>query len=555
MRDRLAESGLAIETDNGLSDEGEPWFIFQRAGTDDVLVHIARIDQELVVVNAMTNQIYKGSNFRDVIDHMLEDAPLAMPRYREGSGKVVYHPSVVLTAFVAAAFLLADAMGDQAEAQAAQTTTVDSGSGSHADHALGLADGTLDGVDANTGGNFLMSLLTRRAGRDAAQNQSGTQSANQAGAPMPITQSQLNEVASTGSIVLISAAFFAVELVRSVENAHYAEAMVGRGLLSDTQADNAIDAAALTATDEATPISVGELESSAADGDGIPLTHGKTGVQASLDPRTNDGMAEELVTGNQPHQPAAGSDGDTQALARVVMLPDTAAYQPAVAKTEAITTQGNGQGIDDGTTATVVTLFASAAVNKALEELFATGDTLITTGSDGTSMVLLDSESTGTGTATSTDAEAGTGSTSLLSPSGPQASIGSQPTMATGADTGQTSTAADTLALPEPKPVVFTRAEDDYATLSHQADMSGPSRLLTFYDGFKDVVTFTAGHTVIQGFELGEDMIDLSNLFNQGAHVEIAISNHDVIMTEETGMSITLVGVLAPQPTVLDMAA
>ena len=35
---------LKIETDRGLSDEGDPWFIFCLAETGDIIIHFSRFD-------------------------------------------------------------------------------------------------------------------------------------------------------------------------------------------------------------------------------------------------------------------------------------------------------------------------------------------------------------------------------------------------------------------------------------------------------------------------------------------------------------------------------
>jgi len=108
VRDRLAASGLAVDVDSGVSDEGDPWFVYQQSGTDNVVVHIARIDTQIHVINCVTNSVYVGLSFREVADRMLEDAPLAVGSELKRSSNVVLHPSAFLTAFVAAAVMLVD---------------------------------------------------------------------------------------------------------------------------------------------------------------------------------------------------------------------------------------------------------------------------------------------------------------------------------------------------------------------------------------------------------------------------------------------------------------
>ena len=120
VRDRLAASGLAVDVDSGVSDEGDPWFVYQQSGTDNVVVHIARIDTQIHVINCVTDSIYVGSSFREVADRMLEDAPLALGSELKRSSNVVLHPSAFLTAFVAAAVMLVDLI-EHNRAEAAET--------------------------------------------------------------------------------------------------------------------------------------------------------------------------------------------------------------------------------------------------------------------------------------------------------------------------------------------------------------------------------------------------------------------------------------------------
>jgi hypothetical protein len=149
VSDRLGEAGLRVVVDSGLSDEGEPWAVFEQCDTGDVIVHIARIDGELVVVNAIINQVYRGADFRSVTDQMLRDAPLAMPRGATRSN-VVIHPRAVLTAFVAAAVVLTEMVRGIEPAHAAE-------------------DGNLlRAAAASHGGGVFTLLLSRLLSRDGS---------------------------------------------------------------------------------------------------------------------------------------------------------------------------------------------------------------------------------------------------------------------------------------------------------------------------------------------------------------------------------------------------
>lgn len=98
--DILSRAGVVIDTDMGLSDEGEPWFAFCRADTGDVIVHFSRIDGQFVAVSAATDAVVRGKNFRRVAETLVNRQPLILPA--PGSGqKLFLHPSVILTALVA----------------------------------------------------------------------------------------------------------------------------------------------------------------------------------------------------------------------------------------------------------------------------------------------------------------------------------------------------------------------------------------------------------------------------------------------------------------------
>jgi hypothetical protein len=44
----LSHDGFCVETDYGLTDEGEPWFVFCDADSGDVFGHFARIQEEYI---------------------------------------------------------------------------------------------------------------------------------------------------------------------------------------------------------------------------------------------------------------------------------------------------------------------------------------------------------------------------------------------------------------------------------------------------------------------------------------------------------------------------
>ena len=102
----MEQAGLSVELEKGVTDEGDPWLVFIRRDTGDVIAHFARINGRFISVSSVTDSIFEGPNVRSVVDQMLNRHPLMIPS--SGSkGKLFLHPGVVLSAFVAAAYFMA----------------------------------------------------------------------------------------------------------------------------------------------------------------------------------------------------------------------------------------------------------------------------------------------------------------------------------------------------------------------------------------------------------------------------------------------------------------
>jgi len=107
--DLLGRAGLSVATDMGMSDEGDPWFVFCRADNDEVIAHFARIDGVFVAASIAVDETFRGANFRQIVDRMVSSQPLVVPPPRPGS-RLLLHPAVLLTAFVATALAHSEKM-------------------------------------------------------------------------------------------------------------------------------------------------------------------------------------------------------------------------------------------------------------------------------------------------------------------------------------------------------------------------------------------------------------------------------------------------------------
>jgi hypothetical protein len=99
----LVRGGFSVETDRGQSDEGDPWFIFSRTDTDDVIIHFARIDGGYIVASPALGKCARGPNFRALIEGLIESHPLVIPAV-VGGGKLRIHPAALLVVLVSTCF-------------------------------------------------------------------------------------------------------------------------------------------------------------------------------------------------------------------------------------------------------------------------------------------------------------------------------------------------------------------------------------------------------------------------------------------------------------------
>jgi hypothetical protein len=77
--DVLRHSGCPLETDGGITDEGEPWFAFCHAASGDVVAHFARISGTYIVSAPFLQGSLRALALPDLIERFLD-------RYRETIG-------------------------------------------------------------------------------------------------------------------------------------------------------------------------------------------------------------------------------------------------------------------------------------------------------------------------------------------------------------------------------------------------------------------------------------------------------------------------------------
>jgi hypothetical protein len=122
----LITAGMRVETDRGMTDEGDPWFVFCHAGEErEVIIHFARDSGRYLVSASSLDGIQVGDDFRTLVRQLLTRYDEIAARRRDAmsgkSGKVVLHPAAMLWVLVALAFLKsADAQSEEHHTVTAQ---------------------------------------------------------------------------------------------------------------------------------------------------------------------------------------------------------------------------------------------------------------------------------------------------------------------------------------------------------------------------------------------------------------------------------------------------
>ena len=105
VEDALTKTGVGISTDRGLTDEGEPWFVFFRQDNEEVIVHFARIGGEYVVASNFTEAVFRGRNFQTLVRELLDSHPYVLPRQHSSRSTVFLHPATLLAALVVTGYV------------------------------------------------------------------------------------------------------------------------------------------------------------------------------------------------------------------------------------------------------------------------------------------------------------------------------------------------------------------------------------------------------------------------------------------------------------------
>jgi hypothetical protein len=103
----LIRAGIAVGSERGVTDEGDPWFVFFRADDGEVVIHLARIDGEYVLAGAAYSHVARGFDFTDLVRDLIDKHPMVRSGPKRNSN-VFMHPAAMLIAIIGASFFKAN---------------------------------------------------------------------------------------------------------------------------------------------------------------------------------------------------------------------------------------------------------------------------------------------------------------------------------------------------------------------------------------------------------------------------------------------------------------
>lgn len=110
----LVQANIRIETTRGVTDEGDPWFVFCHAD-GEVFVHLARIDGLYILDGPGLDSVLRGESFAALIDRFASAVAARaatgnIVQFRPGKTDSVVrlHPAVMLAALVWSLYLASD---------------------------------------------------------------------------------------------------------------------------------------------------------------------------------------------------------------------------------------------------------------------------------------------------------------------------------------------------------------------------------------------------------------------------------------------------------------
>lgn len=103
----LVQSGLTLDVERGVTDEGDPWFAFCRAD-GEVLIHLARYDGLYRLHSQALSSPLIGRSFLELTKKFSSQVPLQITLQRNNGPRVFVHPAAMLAVVIGTIFAAAN---------------------------------------------------------------------------------------------------------------------------------------------------------------------------------------------------------------------------------------------------------------------------------------------------------------------------------------------------------------------------------------------------------------------------------------------------------------
>jgi len=107
IQNALVQARLMVEVDRGLTDEGDPWFVFCRPD-GDVLVNISRIDGDYYLHSSALPGQMCAKSFQDLAKAFVDQIPIQVPVNRRNGTQLFVHPAAMLSVLIGTIFFAWD---------------------------------------------------------------------------------------------------------------------------------------------------------------------------------------------------------------------------------------------------------------------------------------------------------------------------------------------------------------------------------------------------------------------------------------------------------------
>lgn len=126
----LVENGAGIGMDRGVTDTGEPWMVFYDASTQDVFLHVARIDDSCILVCDTLDIHLKARDITALITELELAVRTHLVVREERNSNIVIHPAARIIMSISMVFLLFKLDNSAAYAKGMQDIRVPADAGS-----------------------------------------------------------------------------------------------------------------------------------------------------------------------------------------------------------------------------------------------------------------------------------------------------------------------------------------------------------------------------------------------------------------------------------------